>query len=258
MSNKITLIGVFCLGLSFISCHVKNPNEYHYPKNLSISNAKGLPKYPTTFYFPDTISQDTNLVKTEIPTFKLNWFSSALYSAKEPILYNYYLGHDIYRFLWLRSFHRPVVFTFHRDGNKIWLTTKKLNKQPEFYDLGEIEFIPPKFLPNGKPDTTQVRYKEKPLRKIIRKADRKADIILNETKKLSEKDWTEFETLLINYSFWTSKPYIEEFGLDGSEWTIEGHLKDKYWVVNRWSPNDNLRKIGEYLIKKSGLNEKTR
>ncbi len=252
MNNLTKLIVALLFGLSFVSCHMKD----NYLKDPKISNTLGIPKDSITFYFPTSIRLDTGIIKTEIDTFKLNWYSSALYSAKEPILYNYYLGHDIYRFLWLRSFHRPVVFTFNRNGNKVWLTTKELNKQPNFIDeYTPIEFVAPRFFPNGEPDTTQVRYKKEPERKIVKKADRKADIIYNQTINLTEKEWSEFKILLNACSFWTSKPYIETMGLDGSEWTIEGHLKDKYWVVNRWSPHDNFRKVGEYLIKKSEFKE---
>lgn len=68
-----------------------------------------------TFYYPTLIKTDSRNIETGIDTFKLNWYSSALYCANEPVLYNYYQGHDIYRFLWLRSFHRPVVFSLHKN-----------------------------------------------------------------------------------------------------------------------------------------------
>ena len=253
--TKIIITIFFALLL--VSCFRTKPEKDNYPKNQAISDIQGMPKDSLTSYFPDSILLDTVIIKIGIDSFMLNWFSSALYASKEPILYNYYLGQDIYRFLWLRSFHRPVIISLHKDGDKVWLTIKELNKQPEFIDeYTPIQFEPPKFLPNGEPDTKQVRYKDVPKRKIIKKADRKADIILNQTTNLTVKEWVEFEALLNNCSFWTSKPYIESMGLDGSEWMIEGHLKNKYWVVTRWSPKDNFRKTGEYLIKKSGLNEK--
>jgi hypothetical protein len=227
----------------------KSEKDY-YLKDSKISNAQGVPKDSITFYFPTSIRQDTGTVKTEIDTFKLSWFSSALYSAKEPILNNYYLGHDIYRFLWLRSFHRPVVISLNKDGNKVWLTIKELNRQPEFMNrLRPIKYITPKILPKGDYDTKE------PKRKVIKRTDIKADIILNQTQKLTEKDWTEFENLLSNCSFWNSKPYLEELGFDGSEWTIEGHLKNRYWFVNRWTPKGNFRKAGEFLIQKSEFKE---
>jgi hypothetical protein len=245
----------FFLGLLFVSCSETPIDKDYYPKDTTVSGTNGTPKDSLSFYYPTTIQKDTQIFKTDIDTFMLNWFSSALYSAKEPILYNYYLGHDIYRFLWLRSFHRPVVFTLHRDGEKVWLTTKELDRQPNFMEISYVKFVPPIILPNGEIDTTEsVRNDELPVDSVS-KPDRKANIVLNETKQLSEKEWNEFEKLLNDYSFWYAKPYEESSGLDGSEWTIEGHLKNKYWFVNRWSPKDQFRKAGEYLINKSGLKE---
>ncbi len=166
------------------------------------------------------------------------------------------MGHDIYRFLWLRSFHKPVVFSLHKDGNKVWLTTKELDKQPEFLDeYSPIKFTEPKLLSNREHDTTEIKRNVDFKSEIIKKADRKANIILNQTITLTVNEWNEFEKILINCSFGTVNPYIESSGLDGSMWTIEGHLKNKYWFVNRWSPKDNFRKAGEYLINKSGLKE---
>lgn len=223
--------------------------------DTTISETNGTPRDSLSFYYPTTIQKDTQIFKTDIDTLILNRFSSALYSAQEPILFNYYLGHDIYRFSWLRAFHRPVVFTLHKDGEKVWLTTKILDKQPNYMEIKTIAFVPPKILPNGEIDTTEsMRYDELAFDSVI-KPDRKANIVMNETKQLSEKEWKEFENLLNDYSFWHAKPYEKSSGLDGSRWTIEGHLKDNYWFVNRWSPRDNFRKAGEYLIHKSGLNE---
>lgn len=257
--TKIIIILLF--GILFVSCYRTKSEKDNYPKNKSISSVNGMPNDSLIFYFPTSIKLDTNIIKTGIDSFTLNWFSSALYSAKEPILYNYYLGHDIYRFLWLRSFHRPVVISIHKANNKIWLITKELNKQPNFMDFQpviktKIKFTPPETFNNRELDTTELEETKEDKIEINTKPDRKADIILSQIKDLSENEWIEFENILNNCSFWTSKPFIVTSGLDGSEWTIEAHLKNKYWFVNRWYPKDNFRQAGEYLIKKSGLNEK--
>ncbi|GHV58202.1 hypothetical protein FACS1894182_09410 [Bacteroidia bacterium] len=80
-----------------------------------VKNNMTKQKDSLTFYYPTLIKTDSRNIETGIDTFKLNWYSSALYCANEPVLYNYYQGHDIYRFLWLRSFHRPVVFSLHKN-----------------------------------------------------------------------------------------------------------------------------------------------
>lgn len=260
MQKMTRTITILLFSILFFSCYHSKPEKDNYPRNKSISSATGVPIDSSTFYFPTSIQLDTNIINTGIDTFALNWFSSALFSAKEPILYNYYLGHDIYRFLWLRSFHRPVVISIHKDNDKFWLTTKELNKQPDFMIPRvinkKIKFIPPGSFSKGELDTTQLEETEKHNTESIINADRKAEIILIQTKNLSEKEWIDFEYLLNNCSFWTLKPCIVNNGLDGSEWIIEAHLKNKYWFVDRWSPQDNYRKAGEYLIKKCGLNER--
>ncbi len=245
----------FYLGLLFASCSQTTTEKDYYPKDTTVSKTNGTPRDSLSFYYPTTIQRDTQVFKTEIDTFMLNWFSSALYSAQEPILYNYYLGHDIYRFLWLRSFHRPIVFTLHKDGGKVWLTTKELDRQPNFIQIRYVKFVPAIILSNGEIDTTESNRNDELPVDSVSNADRKATIVLNQTIQLSETEWKEFEKIIDDCSFWTSKPCLVSFGIDGSRWIIEGHLKRKYWFVNRFSPKDNFRKAGEYLINKGGLKE---
>jgi hypothetical protein len=236
------------LSLLFLgaSCNMVTSGKDNYLKNPKISSIQGLPADSLTFYLPGSISHNTDSISTGINTFMLDWFSSALYAAKEPVLYNYYLGHDIYRFLWLRSFHRPVIISLHKNKDQVWLIAKVLNKQPDFLDEVAlyVKFVAP----------DSANRDEHP-KEIIKKADRKATIVIDKEIPLTKKDWKEFEGLLNKCSFWKSQPFIERIGIDGSEWTIEAHLRNRYWFVNRWSPEDDLRKAGEFLIRKSELKE---
>jgi hypothetical protein len=241
------------IGVSFLSCNRTINEQENYLKDPTISDVDGTPKDSLTFYYPTLIKSDSLNIETGLDTFRLNWYSSALYCANEPILYNYYQGHDIYRFLWLRSFHRPVVFSLHKKGSEVWLITKELDRQPEWMDMTYVHFRPPVLSENGNVDEMWDEAEE--IVDSIVKADRKANIVLNETKQLSLKNWSEFELLLKDYSFWAMQPYEETTGLDGSEWIVEGHLKNKYWFVNRWYPEDKFRSVGVYLIEKSELEE---
>lgn len=241
--------------LLYCGCKETANKNFNYPKNETISNVQGVPNDSLTYYFPDSITFDSQVFQTNLEVFKLNWYSSALFSAEEPILFNYYLGHDIYRFLWLRSFHKPMVFSLHKDGNKVWLSTKQLNKQPQFIDITWSKFVEPFMTADGEIDTANLDEKYHNRVDSVIKADRKANIILNQTKQLSNEEWAEFESLLNASSFWTSNPLETSFGLDGSEWIIEAHLKEKYWFVSRWSPKVGIRNAGAYLIEKSGVDE---
>jgi hypothetical protein len=87
----------------------------------------------------------------------------------------------------------------------------------------------------------------------IIKADRKANIVLSQTKKLSLKEWDKFESLIMQCHFWAMKPIDRQLGCDGAEWIIEAHLKGRYFFVNRWSPDkSNYSNCGKYLIELSG------
>ena len=247
------------LVLTVSACTYK-AEEDGYPKDIKVSNSEGEPKDSLTFYLPASICRDDHKIISEIDTLNLLWYSSSLYCTKEPILYNYYLGHDIYRFLWLRSFHRPIVLTLHKDGNNVWLDMKELDRQPRFLDehivtIKNIRFLPPLDEKTGEIDSTIKLDPPEIITDSIIKADRQAKITLTLRKQLSLKEWAEFESILDSFSYWTTKPSWDSRGMDGSEWLIEGHSNNKYWFVHRWSPSDSLKVAGMYLISKSGIKE---
>ena len=155
----------------------------------------------------------------------------------------------IYRFLWLRAFGPPVVFVLGRSGDQITLTTKVLDQQPEFLES--------KYDPRGWSGLME-QLKDKTIERfgdslIVVKADRKATIVSNQTKRLPTLEWTNFEQLLAQAGFSTRPAIDSDRGNDGSEWIIESLQKNKYRCVVRWSPEDAFREAGVYLIKLSGF-----
>ena len=224
------------------SCKTKSNTTIH-------TDTSNLPKDSLGFYFPINIFSD----KPSADSFVQNWYSSALYSFKEVILSQSFVGHNIYRFLWLRSFHRPVVFTLHQSDGQVWLNTKMLDMQPRFYDdrLGGV----PK---EGQEEYIKEGYfvdkKEPDL--LVRIADRKANIIYNKNISLSDNEWNEFEQLLAKANFWSLSTSIDDGSNDGAHWIIEGHFKNKYHVVDYHSPGNNeYAKAGRFLIKLSTLQD---
>lgn len=221
---------------------------YQYPENAHISDNNGVPnKKVFPYYYPDSIHyilQDRDSLGAKIPNWNgsedfdwiRDWSSSYLYRAEEPILYNYYLGTDRFRFFWMRAFHEPVIITLRTDGFKVLLETKILKTYPLHY-LHDREGV------------AQIDS--------IKKTNLKSDIVLNKTKKVSLDNWTNFVNLLDKHNFWEMVPVEREIGLDGSEWILEAHCKDRYWFVNRWAPSkyDAIRGLGECLIRLSGMEE---
>jgi len=229
--------------------------EYEYPQDSIISDRNGFPRDSFPDYFPDSIRyvvKDSILFSKdslEIPYWKLKedddfifnriWFSSCLYAAKEPILYNYYLGYDRYRLLWIRSFHLPIIITFSKQGRRAFLEIKKLSKHPQFIE-GHII---------GSFDEESGFVVDS-----IMKIDWSADFLINEIKEVPTVEWNKFRNLLESVDFYRRIPVGGSLGLDGSQWTIEVHHKNKYWFGNRWS-GSYVRECGKFLVELSGLNE---
>ena len=216
---------------------------------IQLTDTSNLPKDSLAFYFPLNTFSD----KPRADSFVQNWYSSALYSFKEPLLSQNFVGHSIYRFLWLRSFHRPVVFTLHQSEGQVWLNTKMLDRQPRFYD-DRIGVIPNEDQGEYIKDGYFVDKKEPGL--LVRIADRKYNIIYNKNISLSDKEWNIFEQLLSKANFWKLPTNIDDGSTDGAQWVIEGHLKNKYHIVDSHGPlTDGFGELGLFLIKLSGLQE---
>lgn len=127
--------------------------------------------------------------------FHINWYSRHLKALDEPILRDT-LSTKVFRFTWLRTFHKPIVIRLENDNNSITLYWKVAN--------GAGGYAPGK-------------------------------IIKNKKKKLTTKEWNEFIANIISIDFW-NLPTKEGsgIGLDGSRWILEGKEFGKYHVVDRW------------------------
>jgi len=135
-----------------------------------------------------------------ISEFESKWYSSHLSAMKEPSLFAQQNGREEYRFLWLRTFHKPIAIRVWADGDAAQMRVIRLNGAGG-YDSGELES-----------DTTL---------------------------KLSSADWKRFRDCVAKAQFWqmpTKDPH-EELGFDGSRWILEGRANGKYHVVDHWTPS---------------------
>lgn len=245
----ILLIVLICS----ISC---KQSTFKYQKNRQVSDENGLPKDSLGFYFSTFEPIDSSQYKFLNDSFRQNYFTTMLYAFKEPILYNDYLGKDRYRFLWLPSFHKPMVFTILNDGGKISLNTKKLDRQPLTEDLrypenherdNDYSLIGHELikevdtLENGK---TEI---------VTRIKGRFANIIYDSTRILSKGEWEHFEELLTKANFWTVSAFEPSGAADGAFWILEANTRKRYKYIEREMPNDNIMDIGRFLVDLSGL-----
>jgi hypothetical protein len=171
---------------------------------------------------------------------------------REPILSKEYMGHDIYRFLWLRSFHRPVVFSLHNRKDGVWLQTKILEMNPQVNDDGVRILSGEESAEDLENGNVEDRINDG---FTIWKSGQFQNIVYNMEAEITAKDWRIFGDIVEESGFWDLPVSEQQSGKDGSRWVIEAHTPGKYHVVHRWSPEGNFRKLGLYFIQLSGVKE---
>lgn len=129
-------------------------------------------------------------------------------------------ANEAYRFLWLRSFHNPIVVRIERTGEHYELSATIMSGAGG-YDPGIVS------------------------RRI--------------TKALSQSDWARLVAALDKLGFWTmptepapSDDGIVTVGVDGANWIIEGR-RDSHHVVDRWSGEDGVQAVGILMLTLAGI-----
>jgi hypothetical protein len=222
---KLSFIGAIVLFL-FIGCMQKESKlKNTYPQNNQISNIHGKPVNDSVRFLPLYIFTDSGQVYTGVDsTIRLrpNKFFTIL---NQPILYNYYLGHDIYRFIGSNSFRRNFVLTLHLE---------KPESHIDLFTIGE-----------GKTDDGITLSLQE-----TKQIDSTYFFLTYKPISIDENFCKKFEELIDSSGFWNLKPYDSYFGLDGSRWLVEAHLRHKYWFHSEWSPKGDFRKVGDFLLDK--------
>src|SRR6266496_2966955 len=129
------------------------------------------------------------------------WYPKHLEAMKEPSLFQQSTNKTVeqYRFLWLRTFHKPIAVRVRKDTAGITLRIIRLSGAGG-YDPGRIEH--------------------------------------EESLALTTDQWEGFLKLLDKAAFWEIPSAEKDLGgLDGSQWILEGQSGGKYHVVDRWTPS---------------------
>ena len=125
--------------------------------------------------------------------------SSNLLLANEPILSKEYLGYEVYRFDWFRSFHAPVFISIYKDDQDYWLTVRKLDKSDYVTHEG-MEFV----IPENATEQQKKEFEE--VNRQIRASKIPPKIEIDRKVKISENEWNEFLGLLKNCNYWQMEP----------------------------------------------------
>jgi len=167
------------------------------------------------YYFPLDVFTDTaSFVGKD--TFLVERYTQKLKALGEPSLFNKDGSKEIYRMLWLRTFHNPIVIRIEKDQDSYRLYWK-VSSGKGGYEPGEL-----------------ISYK---------------------SRQIEKSDWDKFQDLVDRIAFWNSETVEKGLhGDDGSRWIIEGVKGKDYHLTDRWTPRDNdYFKCGEFLIRLTDL-----
>jgi hypothetical protein len=163
-------------------------------------------------YFPDhAFSTDDSANQ-----FKIDWYSKNLKALEEPSLWelSQESKQQVYRFLWLRTFHHPVAvrIEFQSDGSAS-VTVKVTD--------GAGGYAPGNLVENRANQFSRIRVK-----------------------------W--FLDRVDELKYWnlpTEEAKNGVIDLDGAQWILEATRNGHYKIVDRWSPKDGpIRELGLDLM----------
>ena len=158
-------------------------------------------------YFPKGAFSDDS--RSDL--FKAEWYSTYLKALSEPSLQQLVSNpsSESYRFVWLRTFHHPVVVRLDIRPDGVGELTTKVSNGSGGYTPGQI--------------------------------------IQNLSRPLTREQTNMFLARLGKDKFWELPGYENSGrgGEDGSQWIIEGMKDGKYHVVDRWTPSEGpVRELG--------------
>ena len=263
------------LPLLLAACSSPTDAQNLYPQSPAVSDAQGQPRDSSTFYFPGALLSKLDAATGQRPAelppqaaYCREVFgvaSANLHCFGAPVLSNYYLGHDTYRFLWLRAFHRPVLLTLTQQAGGAVLRTQFLTKSASAPRMVSVPFIPPTASPEQAARLQREfdqQQKDPKVQRELAKRNRPAEQLpqLETTRPVAPQQWQQFEQLLQRGGFLRQAVCESSTVLDGAYWILEAHTAGSYHAVLRHSPDkpDAFRRACEYLIDLSSARKEER
>lgn len=182
-------------------------------------------RYPNGELFPENLSEMRSPCRFRrgqpavLDGFKRDWFTRHLRAADGLPLPDYVAGDaDItrqVRFIWLPSFHHPVVVRFYQRDGEAWLFAAEELTGAGGYDPGDIG------------------------RAVAR--------------QLTAEEASELLGFVDGEKLFDQPSELCNLGLDGAQWVIEGLDGESYHFLNHWSPQDGVvQEFGTFSLGLTG------
>lgn len=168
-------------------------------------------------YFPANVFLDAAQAG-----FRDKWYSSTLRALLEPSFFatKSDSSQQVYRFLWLPSFHRPISVrvTVNVDGGGS-IVTRSVDSHAGL---------------------------------LTKPASDTGKLTLDAAIAVNKAQVQEMLEQLQRLDFWSlsAELGVDQLGEDGSHWILEGVRAGEYHVVDRWSPTDGpFSELCKYLLR---------
>jgi hypothetical protein len=222
MSHKFK----FVTGLFLAICLASVDHAGQLPSPVSTSANTAYEKYFPAGIFSGSPQLDRSMA---------SWYGRTLAALSEPSLFELRTDKaaQVYRFLWLPSFDRPISvrLTINPDGSGSAIA-RSADKHAGLLTKGTHD--------SGK-------------------------LILDTENTLSRAQVKDMLNQLQDLGFWSMTTEGASHGMDGAQWVLEGVKGAKYHIVDRWSPefpgnrpalNKEFGLLCRYLLKLAGVDVK--
>ena len=151
---------------------------------------------------------------------RVSWYGQQMTALKEGNLCSQATAQtQVFRFLWIPSFHPSVTVIVRAQGDSHSLRAKRLDGAGG-YEPGKLA----------------------------------ADTVL----PLDSAAWATFTSLLAQSGFLDNRVAPNRMGYDGAQWILEWAGHGRYYYVDRWTPYADgaarsFRRVGEWLLRRSGM-----
>jgi hypothetical protein len=241
------------------------PTARPWPAELPYIWPDSLPRYfpAEAGANPDHIKPGDTLQRVPIARLsdchgQYEFAAKCLVAFGAPVLQGKYPSQPMYRFIWLRSFNRPVLLTLQGTSDGGVLRTEFLSKAPGM-TVPELDTAVDV---NQSPEV-QARHRarwRKWLADSAFMADFRANVafakapvrvVSKKPVRITAAQFQQFEQQLKQAAFGSLGSCLPSTGiLDGAYWFLEAHTADGYHVVFRHSPDEaaKFRQCCEFLL----------
>lgn len=219
---KKIVVGLLIM-MSLIACKNK---DYIYPQKIELSDEGGAIIDTLSGHLPKEIKFAENIYTQDWDVSRLAQLNTYFLETKEPVLFNFYQGRDVYRLVINDVDKKPIILSVNNEKGKAWIVVKT-NIQTED-TLSAVDVVDPI---------------QDSLDNSMLTLDVNFDVF---SRELTGEQVLAFDSIFQKTDFF-HLPIGEVNKSYSSYYLLEVHQPDKYWYVYRPLDDQTLREVVDYM-----------